>query len=66
MESCSARYVSLSMIPFTWYGLKANDFPDSSTTEVWHINSGHAPLNRDDGGLPADAYLHLARKKEAN
>ena len=34
--------------------------------EVWHINSSHAPLNRDDGGLPPDAYLHLIRKKAAN
>ena len=34
--------------------------------EVWHINSAHAPLNRDDGGLLPDAYLHLVRKKAAN
>ncbi|CAH3112218.1 unnamed protein product, partial [Pocillopora meandrina] len=34
--------------------------------EAWHINSAHAPLNRDDGGLPPDAYLHLVRKKAAN
>ena len=27
--------------------------------EAWHINSAHAPLNRDDGGLLPDAYLHL-------
>ena len=25
-----------------------------------------APLNRDDGGLLPDAYLHLVRKKVAN
>ena len=31
--------------------------------EAWHINSAHAPLNRDDGGLLPDAYLHLVRKK---
>ena len=31
--------------------------------EAWHINSAYAPLNRDDGGLLADAYLHLVRKK---
>ena len=31
--------------------------------EAWHINSAHAPLNRDDGGLVPDAYLHLVRKK---
>ena len=31
---------------------------------AWHINSNHAPLNRDDGGLPPDAYLHLVRKKD--
>ena len=29
---------------------------------AWHINSAHAPLNRDDGGLLPDAYLHLVRK----
>ena len=34
--------------------------------EAWHINSAHAPLNRDDGGLLPDAYLHLARKRAAN
>ena len=32
--------------------------------EAWHINSAHAPLNRDDGGLLPDAYLHLVRKKD--
>ena len=31
--------------------------------EAWHINSAHAPLTRDDGGLLPDAYLHLVRKK---
>ena len=31
--------------------------------ETWHINSAHAPLNRDDSGLLPDAYLHLVRKK---
>ena len=30
--------------------------------ETWHINTAHAPLNRDDGGLLPDAYLHLVRK----
>ena len=34
--------------------------------EAWHINSAHAPLNRDDGGLLPYAYLHLVRKKAAN
>ena len=34
--------------------------------EAWHINSAHAPLNRDDGGLLLDTYLHLVRKKAAN
>ena len=24
----------------------------------------HAPLNRDDGGLLLDTYLHLVRKKK--
>ena len=33
--------------------------------EAWHINSAHAPLNRDDGGLLPDAYLHLFIKKAA-
>ena len=33
--------------------------------EAWHINSAHAPLNRNDGGLLPDAYLHLVRKKAA-
>ena len=31
--------------------------------EAWHVNSAYAPLNRDDGGLLPDAYLHLVRKK---
>ena len=31
--------------------------------EAWHINSARAPLNRDDGGLYPDAYLHLVRKE---
>ena len=31
--------------------------------EAWHINSAHVPLNRDDGGLLPDAYLHLVRKR---
>ena len=30
--------------------------------EAWYINSAHAPLNRDDGGLLADAYLHLINR----
>ena len=34
--------------------------------EAWHINSVHAPLNRDDGGLLPDARLHLVRKNAAN
>ena len=34
--------------------------------EAWHINSSHAPLNREDGGLFPDAYLHLVRKKVTN
>ena len=34
--------------------------------EAWHINSAHAPLNRDDGGLLLDTYLHLVRKRAAN
>ena len=29
-------------------------------SDDWHINSAHAPLNRDD---LKDAYLHLVRKK---
>ena len=31
--------------------------------EAWHINSAHAPLNRDDGGLLPDTYLHLIKTK---
>ena len=31
--------------------------------EACHINSAHAPLNRDGGGLLPDACLHLVRKK---
>ena len=31
--------------------------------KAWHINSALVPLNRDDGGLLPDAYLHLVRKK---
>ena len=30
--------------------------------EAWHINSAHAPLNRDDGGLLPDVYLHLINR----
>ena len=30
--------------------------------EAWHINSAHAPLNRDDGGLLPDAYLHFINR----
>ena len=32
--------------------------------ETWRINSVNAPLNRDDGGLLPDAYLHLVKKKK--
>ena len=32
--------------------------------EAWHINSAHAPLNCDDGGLLPDAYLHLVGKRQ--
>ena len=31
--------------------------------EAWHINSTHASLNRDDGGLLPDTYLPLIRQK---
>ena len=31
--------------------------------EAWNINSAHAFLDRDDGGLPLDANLHLVRKR---
>ena len=30
--------------------------------EAWHINSAHASLNRDDGGLLPDAYLYLINR----
>ena len=33
--------------------------------EARHINSTHAPLNLNDGGLLPVAYLHLVRKKAA-
>ena len=32
--------------------------------EAWHMNSAHALLNRDDGGLLPDAYSHLVRKRQ--
>ena len=38
-------------------------YQQRSCLEAWHINSAHAPLTRDDGGLLPDAYLHLVRKK---
>ena len=31
--------------------------------EAWQINSTHAPLNCDNGGLLPDAHLLLVRKK---
>lgn len=31
--------------------------------EAWNINSTHAPLNRNNGGLLLDAYVHHVRKK---
>lgn len=31
-----------------------------------HINSALAPLNRDDGGLLLNIYLHLIKKKDVN
>ena len=31
--------------------------------EARHINSAHAPLNRDDDSLRPDAYLRFVRKK---
>ena len=34
--------------------------------EAWHINSAHAPLNRDDGGLLPDAYLHFVKNRAAD
>ena len=37
-----------------------------SSATLTDINSAHTPLNRDDGGLLPDAYLHLVRKKAAN
>ena len=33
--------------------------------EARHINSTHAPLNLNDGGVLPVAYLHLVRKKAA-
>ena len=34
--------------------------------EAWHINSAHAPLNREDGGLLPDAFTPRQKKKTAN
>ena len=31
--------------------------------EAWHINSTHAPLNRDDGGLLPEAHFTPRQKK---
>ena len=30
--------------------------------EAWHIDSAHAPLNRNDGGLLPEAHLHLVNR----
>ena len=32
--------------------------------EAWHINSAHALLHRDDGGLFPDTYLHRIKRKD--
>ena len=32
----------------------------------FNFNSAHAPLNRDEGGLLPDDYLHLVRKKKTS
>lgn len=32
--------------------------------EAWHVNSTHAPLNRDYGSILPDTYLHLIDKNE--
>ena len=37
----------------------------NTTNRYYHINTAHAPLNRDGGSFP-DAYLHLVRKKVGN
>ena len=34
--------------------------------EAWHINSAHVPLNRDDGGLSQEAYLHLVKNRRCH
>ena len=34
--------------------------------ETLYINSAHTPLNRDDGGLLPNAFLHLFGEKAAN
>ena len=31
-------------------------YPQRFCLEAWHINSAHAPLDRDDGGLPRFCY----------
>ena len=30
--------------------------------EAWHINIAHTPLNRNDGDLLPDAYMHLVNR----
>jgi len=32
--------------------------------EAWHVNSTHAPLNRDDGSILPDTYVHLIDKND--
>ena len=32
--------------------------------EAWHINSAHAPLNRDNGDLLPDNYLHFINRNK--
>ena len=49
-----------------WFANSNRRYRQRLCLEAWHINSAHALLNRDDGGLLPDAYLHLVRKKTAN
>ena len=49
----------------SWFITTNRRYQQRLFLEAWHIISAHAPLNRDDGSLLPDAYLHLVRKKTA-
>ena len=66
------RFVFFSFVvdPLNWQSfIEIGEMACSTTTRCSRgqaLNSAHAPLNRDDGGLLPDAYLHLVRKKAAD